>query len=217
MSDAKTPRGQTPERKAYMQAWNAANPRDRRAYKAAYDAEHKDKNAAYYAATLERRRARAKEYYLAHREKILAQVKARAEAKKDVVLAYQADRYAKNADKIKANVAAYRKANPDKKRHLDNRRRARKAGNGGSHTLAEREAKFAECGNVCYYCHQPSKLTVDHVIPLARGGTDDITNIVPACQSCNSKKNAKTADEFINQSIGGIGRKATDAQAYQGR
>ena len=40
----------------------------------------------------------------------------------------------------------------------------------------------------CHYCQRRTKLTLDHVIPLSRGGTHTKENIVPACQSCNSKK-----------------------------
>jgi 5-methylcytosine-specific restriction endonuclease McrA len=44
---------------------------------------------------------------------------------------------------------------------------------------------------ICYYCGRkvpPSELTMDHKIPLSRGGTSDRSNIVPACKECNSKK-----------------------------
>jgi len=43
----------------------------------------------------------------------------------------------------------------------------------------------------CYYCGRkfsPSELTMDHKIPLARGGTSEKINIVPACKECNNKK-----------------------------
>lgn len=41
----------------------------------------------------------------------------------------------------------------------------------------------------CVYCHIKNiKLTQDHVIPISKGGPHIAGNIVPACQSCNSKK-----------------------------
>ena len=41
----------------------------------------------------------------------------------------------------------------------------------------------------CHYCRKLTPLTMDHVIPLSKGGRHSPENIVPACQSCNSKKN----------------------------
>ncbi len=44
---------------------------------------------------------------------------------------------------------------------------------------------------VCYYCGKqadPASLTMDHVVPLARGGRSTKDNLVPACKECNSKK-----------------------------
>ena len=40
----------------------------------------------------------------------------------------------------------------------------------------------------CHYCHQETKLTIDHVIPLSKGGAHVKENVVPACTPCNSKK-----------------------------
>ena len=44
---------------------------------------------------------------------------------------------------------------------------------------------------VCYYCglHVGKlALTMDHVVPLSRGGKSKKGNIVPACKACNNKK-----------------------------
>ncbi len=43
----------------------------------------------------------------------------------------------------------------------------------------------------CNYCGNsfpPNELTMDHLIPLSRGGKSEKYNIVPACKECNSKK-----------------------------
>jgi len=55
----------------------------------------------------------------------------------------------------------------------------------------------------CVYCHKKVKtLTQDRVIPLSRGGTHTADNIVPACQSCNSKKCDREAPSFQPVLIG---------------
>lgn len=45
--------------------------------------------------------------------------------------------------------------------------------------------------NRCYYCKKRKVLTLDHVIPISKGGLHVKENIVPACRSCNSKKKDK--------------------------
>ena len=50
----------------------------------------------------------------------------------------------------------------------------------------------------CYYCGKGgARLQMEHRIPLARGGNNDISNIVPACESCNRRKGIMTDDEFF--------------------
>ena len=49
----------------------------------------------------------------------------------------------------------------------------------------------------CHYCH---KLTMDHIIPVARGGTSTKGNVVPACFACNQSKAATTpAEQILDQ------------------
>ncbi len=56
---------------------------------------------------------------------------------------------------------------------------------------------------LCYHCEQkfsPSELTMDHLIPIVRGGKSDKKNCVPSCKECNSKKGHKTrADLAIEE------------------
>jgi 5-methylcytosine-specific restriction protein A len=43
----------------------------------------------------------------------------------------------------------------------------------------------------CYYCRRHvghAALTMDHIVPLARGGTSIRGNVVPACKDCNTRK-----------------------------
>ncbi|XP_050370992.1 uncharacterized protein LOC126788992 [Argentina anserina] len=47
----------------------------------------------------------------------------------------------------------------------------------------------------CQYCSSRENLTIDHVIPIARGGEWKWDNLVTACAKCNSKKGQKTLEE----------------------
>lgn len=51
--------------------------------------------------------------------------------------------------------------------------------------------KNKRASNQCYYCQQTfaaKLLTMDHVIPLARGGKSTKSNLVPCCKECNNQK-----------------------------
>lgn len=58
-------------------------------------------------------------------------------------------------------------------------------------TLTQTEWKeLKEQYNQCcaYCCKHTDRLTMDHIIPISKGGTHTKENIVPACKSCNSSK-----------------------------
>lgn len=78
---------------------------------------------------------------------------------------------------------------------LNRQRRVRKIGNGGLHTLGEWSMLKAQYNWTCPCCRksEPSiTLSLDHIVPLSKGGSDNIENIQPLCRSCNSKKHNKT-------------------------
>ena len=62
---------------------------------------------------------------------------------------------------------------------------------------------LATYGQRCAYCGKEDRnLTVDHVLPVSRGGSHEAGNIVPACNKCNSAKNNRTPEEWV--AIGGF-------------
>lgn len=80
---------------------------------------------------------------------------------------------------------------PNRIAHLKARRYAREKGAEGSHTLSEWDNLKKQFNNKCAICGEEKPLTIDHIIPLSKGGTDYISNIQPLCRNCNSKKSNK--------------------------
>lgn len=57
---------------------------------------------------------------------------------------------------------------------------------------------------ICYHCEQKFKaeeLTMDHLIPIARGGKTDKKNCVVSCKGCNTKKGYKTRAEMAMEEL----------------
>ncbi len=61
----------------------------------------------------------------------------------------------------------------------------------GWFSVGEFEDLIESWGHRCAYCGAQKHLTADHIIPLSKDGRNEIHNIVPACGSCNSSKQAE--------------------------
>jgi len=167
------------EEAARRKAHRATITANQRARRAAHREEVRAKENAYRAANPEKARARDRAYRAANPEKVAAKQRAHNAA---------------HPEKVLAKYKKYRVAHPDKGRIDRHNRAARKIGNGGTYTAAEWRALCAWFGNVCLCCDAGGRLTVDHVVPLSRGGTNAIVNLQPLCLSCNMRKHAKPID-----------------------
>lgn len=57
---------------------------------------------------------------------------------------------------------------------------------------------------ICHYCEKTidsHEITMDHIIPIARGGKTKPGNVVPSCQDCNKNKGVETPVDVILQEI----------------
>lgn len=60
-----------------------------------------------------------------------------------------------------------------------------------------RQVVFARDGWTCVYCDtRTGSLTCDHVIPVSRGGSSTLDNLVTACLACNLAKATNTPEEW---------------------
>lgn len=92
--------------------------------------------------------------------------------------------------KANESLKKYRKANPDKVREWAHTRHKRKIGRLPRGTV---KLKMQLQNNLCVYCQKDVSITyhVDHIIPLAKGGTHVPDNIQILCPTCNVRKSAK--------------------------
>lgn len=67
-------------------------------------------------------------------------------------------------------------------------------------TPEKRHVVILRHGPACFYCRcalAPQHVTMDHLVPLCRGGTSRESNLVPCCLRCNGKKGPLTAEEYF--------------------
>jgi 5-methylcytosine-specific restriction endonuclease McrA len=143
------------------------------------------RNARFYAERQGEQQARSRKYYQENKQ-------SRSEYGKG------------NRDKTRRAAAKWAKAHPEKKRAVENRRRARQSAAGGSYTASDIDEIAKAQRGLCAYC--PTILTrsarhIDHIQPIAKGGTNNRSNLQLLCQPCNSSKGARDPIVFA-QSTG---------------
>lgn len=103
------------------------------------------------------------------------------------------------ADPARRATARWVQNNPGTASLTRYRRQARLRENPDSVPLSNRDwlRLVRRYDHRCAYCgDRPEELTIDHVVPVARGGRHGIGNTLPACRSCNSAKRDVLLVEF---------------------
>jgi 5-methylcytosine-specific restriction endonuclease McrA len=138
-------------------------------------------------------------YQQEHKEEI-SEYKAKwAMDNKEIVAASKLAYYEREREEVIARSKKWAENNPEKVRQAkannSRKRRAARHASPGSFTAEEFEAMCELYGNRCLACGDTEAiLQADHVVPLTRGGSDDIGNIQPLCGSCNRKKFVNVID-----------------------
>lgn len=172
------------------------------------------KSKAYDATHREEKAARDKAYKIEHREEIAAYRKEdRIENKVRIAIQRKKLRVV-HKEQIAVSYRTWVKANPEKVRLYSSKRRALELGNTPiSELLTEEQwqAKLTEYNHRCAYCgcklgyaKGDKHPTLDHVIPVSRGGKHSASNVVPSCLHCNCSKNAKTPEEWIGLGLASV-------------
>lgn len=126
-------------------------------------------------------------YYAKNRDAISMRRNALRETRKDDVNAKQRMAYAEDPTSAKLANA---------------RRRAQMRDTESPLTREQWLAIVEAYDDRCAYCGDLYKV-IEHVIPLSRGGKNEVGNVVPACEPCNDHKHTKTPVEWIGTTPSG--------------
>lgn len=144
------------------------------------------------------RAAEKRAYRLANEKLVRARDAEYRRRNRDRHLAYNKAWNGRNRDRCDEATLRWRARNVELVQAQRHRRRGLKrnaagAGYATSQKVVDRVRFYA---NKCFYCAEDAD-TIDHRIPLARGGSALPANLVPACRSCNSRKRTRTQTEFF--------------------
>lgn len=114
--------------------------------------------------------------------------------------------YSLNKQKILAKKRIYAQTPQAKalKKANDAKRRALISASPTHFTGADLQQIFLNQKGKCAWCHidlEVSGYHADHIVPLARGGTNEASNICCACPTCNTKKWALMPDVFLRRQM----------------
>jgi 5-methylcytosine-specific restriction endonuclease McrA len=140
-----------------------------------------------------------RKYQEEHKAQISEYKKKWSEDNSERVLAYRRDYARSNRAEVISRSKKWAEDNLEKvkaaKANNRRKRRAAKHAGGGTFTVIEFEKLCEGYGHRCLCCGDTEAvLEADHVLPLTKGGSGDISNIQPLCGSCNRKKFVSIVD-----------------------
>ncbi|GIG62944.1 hypothetical protein Lfu02_73160 [Longispora fulva] len=115
--------------------------------------------------------------------------------RRTVLLAKGRRRYEEHGEQMRTTSKAWKDRNPDRVNWHTRKRRNRIVAAIGSHTDREWREMLRRHAGRCAYCGKQA-VERDHVVPLTRGGSDFVSNLLPACRGCNCSKNNKLLVEW---------------------
>lgn len=149
-------------------------------------------NKAYQEANAEKRAEYRREYYQANRERLIAYWAEYREKHPDRVKASARANYQRYREKHLEIRRRYCRENPEQIRDHNDKRRAMLRGAAGAEKISRRRVWEREGGR-CHICGERvpyEKATLDHLIPLSKGGEHSYLNVRIAHGPCNSRRGA---------------------------
>jgi hypothetical protein len=194
----------------------------KRRHHAANREERKKKSREWYWANVEKARQIARDYYWAnwdecrkksdqwrrnnlerHRENCRRWVARNPEKARETMRRASQRWREQNPEKAKEKQIRYREANRAKVRERTRKRQSMRRAARRRAILAfnaeQIEMQKKLFGHKCAYCGSSDRLSIDHVMALAAGGLDEISNILPACLTCNCSKQSWPVEEWYRK------------------
>lgn len=150
-------------------------------------------------ANIEEARRKARENYWRRPDEMRIRNRANYKKNPKKYIDYANAYHQAHKEQVKETMRRWRQRNPERHRLFGNKNRVMRHGRKGKFTRQQLLDKYAYHGWRCYLCKLPITLKTshaDHRTPLARGGSNWIANIAPACAPCNLKKNRRTESEY---------------------
>lgn len=102
----------------------------------------------------------------------------------------------KNKERRKIIKARWIVKNRERMKYYSKLRHYRHKNAEGLHSFEDIKELFVKFNKNCAYCIFREADSIDHIIPLTKGGTNNIDNLLPVCISCNSSKGDKILLEW---------------------
>lgn len=190
---------------AASKAWNAANKERVKEITAAWVRDNPEKVKVHrktrYAANADKIKAAVAVWKAENRAAVAAVSAAYHIANADKLRARAAAWYEANQERAKASSIAWNKAHPEEARIYRQNRQARKRENGGVLSKGLVAKLFKLQKGKCACCREPlgDDFHLDHIMPLALGGSNTDDNIQLLRQRCNNQKHAKHPIDFMQE------------------
>ena len=114
----------------------------------------------------------------------------------DRIKKFQKKSYDNNKQKIMERNKEWYKNNPDWARTKNANIRAKRKLAEGYFSKSEWENCKETFAQKCAYCDERTKLEIEHVVPLSKGGKHLRENIIPSCRMCNSSKGVSSLSDW---------------------
>lgn len=141
------------------------------------------------------------EYYRRNKRTFAKSARKYREENKQAIAEQQRRYYQENKEERRAYYEKWRKNNLDIRRFHNRKRAAAKQGCASFESVDELWQMYHDQDGLCAYCETTlfGEFHIDHIVPLSRGGLDEVDNYAITCPTCNLQKHAKTPLQFVKE------------------